>query len=262
MKALNSAGSYIKNSFDYALKGDYSKNFNVLGMILNVGIGLIPVVGQAADVRDLSYALTHTKENSTWGNIALIGLALIAFIPLFGDVAKNLKYAKYLGTAGDALKQLDNIGDAARGIANNSDEIADAAKQVGGVGEIRPDFYVKPDGVAVPATGYRYMDSGHATEAITQGKQYSTYFGFENFDSAAAARNAYQISPSWSDAKVIGEFDTLQVIDDMYVPTTLGNSTSILEPFASSYPDFGTGGAQQFRADKVLEFLNVRIIGD
>jgi hypothetical protein len=129
MKALNSAGSYIKNSFDYALKGDYSKNFNVLGMILNVGIGLIPVVGQAADVRDLSYALTHTKENSTWGNIALIGLALIAFIPLFGDVAKNLKYAKYLGTAGDALKQLDNIGDVARGVSNSTDELADAARK-------------------------------------------------------------------------------------------------------------------------------------
>lgn len=130
MKALNSAGTYIKNSFDYALKGDYSKNFNVLGMILNVGIGLIPVVGQAADVRDLSYALTHTKENSTWGNIALIGLALIAFIPLVGDAAKNLKYAKYLGTAGDALKQLDNIGDVARGVSSSSDELADAARKV------------------------------------------------------------------------------------------------------------------------------------
>lgn len=129
MKALNSAGTYIKNSFDYALKGDYSKNFNVLGMILNVGIGLIPVVGQAADIRDLSYVLTHTKENSTWGNIALIGLALIAFIPLVGDAAKNLKYAKYLGTAGDALKQLDNIGDVARGVSGSSDELADAARK-------------------------------------------------------------------------------------------------------------------------------------
>ena len=59
-----------------------------------------------------------------------------------------------------------------------------------------------------------------------------------------------------------GEFDTLQVIDDMYVPTTLGNTTKIPEPFTCSYPEYGRGGIQQFRVDKEVEFRNVKIIGD
>ena len=48
-----------------------------------------------------------------------------------------------------------------------------------GSGEIpvsgrRPDFYVAPNGVAVPATGYRYMSSWGATDALNTGRQYIT----------------------------------------------------------------------------------------
>ncbi len=136
-----------------------------------------------------------------------------------------------------------------------------------GSGEIpvsgrRPDFYVAPNGVAVPATGYRYMSSWGATDALNTGRQYTTYFGFDKFDSAKEAREAFQISGNWSDCKIRGAFDTLQVIDAMYVPTTLGNTTTVPEPFAVSYPEYGEGGAQQFRIDKVIEFLEVKIIGD
>lgn len=48
----------------------------------------------------------------------------------------------------------------------------------------------------------------------------------------------------------------------MYVPTTLGNTTKISEPYTISYPQYGKGGIQQFRVDKVVEFNNVKIIGD
>ena len=54
----------------------------------------------------------------------------------------------------------------------------------------------------------------------------------------------------------------MQVIDGMYIPTTYGNTTTIPEPFAVSYPEYGKGGAQQYRVDKVVEFLEVEIIGD
>jgi len=126
----------------------------------------------------------------------------------------------------------------------------------------RPDFYVTPSGDVIPATGYRYMSSTNATDALTTGKQYTTYIGFNKYDSAAAARDAFQVAPVWSDCKVRGTFDTLQVIDDMYVPTTLGNTTNIPEPFTVSYPQYGSGGEQQFRVDKVVEFIKVEIIGD
>jgi len=137
--------------------------------------------------------------------------------------------------------------------------------QTSGVGAgsgVKTDFYVLPSGEAFPATAYRYMDSNNAVEALTTGQQYTTYIGIENYESAAVVRDACQISPFWSDCKVRGTFDTLQIIDDIYVPTTLGNTTNIPEPFAVSYPQYGYGNAQQFRVDKVVKFSDVTIIGD
>ena len=131
-----------------------------------------------------------------------------------------------------------------------------------GTSGVKTDFYVKPNGEAVPATGYRYMDSNNAEQALTTGKQYATYISSEKYNSARQAKDALQIADVWSDAKVRGEFDTLQVIDDIYIPTTNGNTTNILEPIANSYPQYGTGGAQQYRVDKVIEFNNVKMIGD
>ena len=167
---------------------------------------------------------------------------------LTGAVVGGLGSAGFYG-AGKAV-------DALRGsvVGRGSGEIPASGR--------RPDFYVTPNGDVIPATGYRYMSSSGASDVLRNGKQYTTYFGFDKFDSAKKAREAFQISYSWSDCKVRGAFDTLQVIDDMYVPTTFGNTTTVPEPFAISYPEYGEGGAQQFRVDKVVEFLEVKIIED
>lgn len=98
------------------------------------------------------------------------------------------------------------------------------------------------------------MSSDNASDALDLGRQYTTYIGFEKFDSAALARDVFQVSPLWSDCKVRGTFDTLQVIDEMYIPTTKGNTTNIPEPFTVSYPEYGSGGIQQFRVDKIVDF--------
>ena len=126
----------------------------------------------------------------------------------------------------------------------------------------KADFYVTPSGDVVPATGYRYMDSGRANDAIISGEQYTTYIGFKKYDSASQVKDAFQIADSWSDCKVRGEFDMLQVIDDLYVPTTKGNTTAIPEPITFSYPEYGKGGEHQLRVDKVIKFTNVDFIGD
>jgi hypothetical protein len=64
---------------------------------------------------------------------------------------------------------------------------------------------------------------------------------FSGYNSTAIVQDRFQISNDWSDCKVRGAFDTLQVLDSMYIPTTKGNTTNILEPIACSYPEFGTG---------------------
>ena len=133
---------------------------------------------------------------------------------------------------------------------------------VGNENGTKIDFYVTPSGDVVPATGYRYMDSGRANDALTKGEQYTTYIGFTKYDSASQAKDAFQVADAWSDCKVRGEFDTLQVIDTMYVPTEKGNTTIIPEPITCSYPEYGKGGEQQLRVDTVVKFKKVTIIGD
>ena len=126
----------------------------------------------------------------------------------------------------------------------------------------KTDFYVTPSGEAVPATGYRYMDSKYAEQTMSSMSAPGSYFGFEKFDSASAAQDAFQISPEWSDCRLRGEFDTLQVIDDMYVPKAYGDKGPGLEPFTRCYPEYGKGGAQQYIFKGTIKFKNVKLIGD
>ena len=124
------------------------------------------------------------------------------------------------------------------------------------------DFYVTPNGDSVPATGYRYMDSKYAEQTMKSMSAPGSYFGFEKFDSASAAQDAFQISKEWSNCKLRGEFDTLQVIDEMYVPKAYGDKGPGLEPFTRCYPEYGKGGCQQFIYKGTINFKNVDIIED
>ena len=64
------------------------------------------------------------------------------------------------------------------------------------------------------------MDSKYAEQTMKSMSAPGSYFGFEKFDSASAAQDAFQISKEWSNCKLRGEFDTLQVIDEMYSNTS------------------------------------------
>lgn len=129
-------------------------------------------------------------------------------------------------------------------------------------GSKKTDFYVTPSGDVVPATGYRYMDSKYAKQTMDSKSAPGSYFGLKKFDSASKAQDAFQISSEWSNCKLRGEFDTLQVIDGMYVPKAYGDKGPGLEPFTCCYPEYGKGGAQQFIYKGNINFKNVEIIGD
>ncbi len=95
----------------------------------------------------------------------------------------------------------------------------------------KTDFYVAPDGTTLPATGYRYMDSKYAKQIMESMQASGGYVGFTKFDSARQVQDAYQISPIWSDAKLRGEFDTLQIFYDARIPRAYGDKAGeVLAP--------------------------------
>jgi len=94
------------------------------------------------------------------------------------------------------------------------------------------------------------MDSQFAQQTQTTMTAPLSYFGFTSYSTGTAAQNAYQISPLWSDARLVGQFDTLQLFGEdgsvnAQVPLANGGAGPGLEPYTSSYPQYGTGGAAQ-----------------
>ena len=151
----------------------------------------------------------------------------------------------------------------------------------------RPDFYVGPSGPesTLPATGYRYMrymnDDGsvnkYAEMTMESKSAPATYVGFERYQTGSSARDAFQIkgrefghdesgAGSWSDARLRGQFDTLQLyesgVPQARVPYWKGDTEKEkLELFAKAYPQYGSGGAVQLHLDgRMLDFDKVDIL--
>jgi hypothetical protein len=86
------------------------------------------------------------------------------------------------------------------------------------------------------------------------------YFGFDKFDTGSAARDAYQISTEWSDARLRGTFDTLQLEGDFSVPLENGGLGPNPEPLTTSYPEYGTGNRPQLITPQRLQFDKVDLL--
>ncbi|MCW0936404.1 RHS repeat-associated core domain-containing protein, partial [Pantoea sp. RG18] len=141
----------------------------------------------------------------------------------------------------------------------------------------KPDFYVGPAGpsATMPSTAYRYVrylkDDGSVDKwvpgLLENKKAPVTYFGFEKFETGKTARDAFQIKGpekvdptlpgdvSWSDARIRGRFDTLQLYENgtpqVRHPRMFGDAIGApLEQFTNAYPEYGKGGVQQMYAEK------------
>jgi hypothetical protein len=124
---------------------------------------------------------------------------------------------------------------------------------------VRPDYYIRSNGDVIPSTGYRAV-SGPGADAAKKGDLMSrnkageiqdTYFTFDNPEgkSAALIKSELQIphTPTY-----YGEFDTLQIIDDVKIPKEDWGRGTKPEPitnyFGPDHPDgenYGIGGATQ-----------------
>jgi RHS repeat-associated protein len=72
------------------VKGDFHEGKTTwTGTLLNVGVGLIPIVGQVADARDTAAAAKSLWNEPGWGNAGILGLAVVGWVPLVGDAIKG-----------------------------------------------------------------------------------------------------------------------------------------------------------------------------
>jgi hypothetical protein len=150
------------------------------------------------------------------------------------------------------LRGAQATSDALRALDGKIDDVLDISlvrpTGAGEAGEaIRADFYVKPNGDIIPSTGYRAV-SGPGAEAADNRNLMSpngdTYFTFDN----PAGKSAEQIK---SELQIkyppthIGEFDTLQIVDDIRIPNGKWGEAGYKEPIIKDFPNFGEGGATQ-----------------
>ncbi|MBP3195352.1 MAG: hypothetical protein J6M05_06775 [Cardiobacteriaceae bacterium] len=75
-----------------------------------------------------------------------------------------------------------------------------------------------------------------------------TYFSYNNFDTPNPGM--LQIP---HDGAIKGTFDTLQVIDDVYIPNGKWNTADYPEPITKDYPKYGPGGATQAITHKEIK---------
>lgn len=106
------------------------------------------------------------------------------------------------------------------------------------------------------------MDSRFASQTMDSMGAPGSYFTFTRFDDAASARSGLQIDPIAfrNDAHLRGQFDTLQLGDDWYVPKAFGGQGPGLEPITNSYPNLGVRGYPQLKTDIWLNFDEVDLI--
>jgi hypothetical protein len=81
---------FFRSVFDGAIGGDFSDNESTVKKVTQVGVGLVPVVGQIADARDTAAAIRDLSQGreGAWSNL---GFVLAGWLPLAGDLVKSLR---------------------------------------------------------------------------------------------------------------------------------------------------------------------------
>ncbi len=134
---------------------------------------------------------------------------------------------------------------------------------------VQPDFYVRPNGDVIPATGYHHYSSGATflDDLVSSGyvrpNSKGTYLTFDEYNSHIIASARLQVP---HDAGIRVEVDMLQIIDDVRIPHGDWGNASYLEPITRDFPGHGIGGATQvitnqgFRVREIIDLLTGEVL--
>jgi hypothetical protein len=111
----------------------------------------------------------------------------------------------------------------------------------------RPDFYVRPDGEAVPGTGYRVVGGEANVNEVLKGTvapRDPTYITFDDVRGLTPKKAQDLLQTPRAPTHVV-DFDTKQILDDVRVPDGRWNTNGIPEPRTDTFPVYGNGGGTQ-----------------
>lgn len=141
---------------------------------------------------------------------------------------------------------LSSIGGVA---AKNWDKLKEIGRNIfGGSGSVnKADFYGTSAGEIIPATGYRALGGSGVNRAINgniMSLDKNTYITFNNI-SNMTGKEVKDLLQMPNVPSHYAKFDTLQIIDDLKIPTGKWGQSKILEPICNTLPDFGKGDGTQ-----------------
>jgi hypothetical protein len=199
--------------------------------------GHIPVE-TIADIVSIGYSLAGFIKEPSWANAGYlawdVGAAVAPYVP-GSYAAKTVK-------VGSKVAGKINIGKRAfkPGQVKQTASVSNKAPN-------RADFYVSPGGQAIPSRGYRAIGGKSNIAEALEGTIFSrnpTFITFDNLRgmNSREVRSLLQLPKTPSHAV---QFDTLQILDDLSIPTGEWNTTNIPEPITNTKPRWGKGGGTQ-----------------
>lgn len=153
---------WLKDILEGGILGDFGDNSSLAGLIAQVAIGFIPIVGQIADIRDIIANIKGVLDGKEGAAVFLV-ISIVAIIPGLDALkaAKALKpIFKALGSQG--------IQEAVEFIARNPGEIARVGRTLGGLLDNPKLIQTLADNPQLASSLIRH-GSPEAVEAIIKG---------------------------------------------------------------------------------------------
>lgn len=125
--AVPQVPQWLLDLLEVAVLGDFSDKMSLPGILAQILIGIIPGVGQIADIRDIIAGVANVLQGDEFAGLFLV-LAIVAIIPGL-DAVKAAKALKPI------LRALGNEGiqEIVEFIAKNPSEIGRVAQTLGGM---------------------------------------------------------------------------------------------------------------------------------
>lgn len=127
----------VTDTGEQIILGNFSQKVTIIGVLAQLVVGEIPVVGTIADVRDVTADLVNWEWS--WGHVGTTSLDVIGLIP----IVVALKYVDEAGTVAKGVKLSDGAGEILTSALKHSDDASDAISKSDEIGDIVQKALVK-----------------------------------------------------------------------------------------------------------------------